>query len=124
LQAALAGRYSTLPEALRSAVLSTRRVFDDPAEQGWTIQVGLAEETSAALRLMARFKNAPVVWVHDRQYAHKLPAFWAVYAGRYASREEALAALVPLASHSQAARPLVRTLQGIRTESYPEHAPK
>jgi type II secretory pathway predicted ATPase ExeA len=124
LQATLAGRYSTLPEALRSAVLSTRRVFDDPAEQGWTIQVGLAEETSAALRLMARFKNASVVWVHDRQYAHKLPAFWAVYAGRYASREEALAALVPLASHSQAARPLVRTLQGIRTESYPEHAPK
>lgn len=120
----LAVRYGALPAALRDAVLNTRRVFDDPTEQGWTLQLGLAGDAAAALRLMARPNGGMPVWVHDRQYGGKATALWAVYAGRYASREEALAALVPLASHSQAARPLVRTLQGIRTESYPEHAPK
>jgi MSHA biogenesis protein MshM len=120
----LAVRYGALPVALRGAVLNTRRVFDDPAEQGWTLQLGLAGDAVAALRLMARPNGGAPVWVHDRQYGGKAAALWAVYAGRYASREEALAAAVPLASQFQAARPLVRTLHGIRTESYPEHAPK
>ena len=119
----LAARYGQLPSGLREAVLHTRQVFDNPAEQGWTIQLGIADTVPAAVRVLAGAKDLPPVWVHDRQYLNRQSPCWAVYVGRYASREEAVKALALLASHPQAARPLIRTLQGIRTETYPERAP-
>lgn len=119
----LAARYGQLPSGLREAVLHTRQVFDSPAEQGWTIQLGIADTVPAAVRVLTGAKDLQPVWVHDRQYPNRQSPCWAVYVGRYASREEAVKALALLASHPQAARPLIRTLQGIRTETYPERAP-
>jgi type II secretory pathway predicted ATPase ExeA len=118
----LAERYAALPAALREVVLTTRAVLDDPAQQGWTLQIGLAESAPAASRLLGGVQKSLPVWLHDRQYAGRSAA-WAVYAGRFTSRDEALAALRSLPPALQSTRPLVRTFSGIRSESYPEHSP-
>ena len=122
--APLAARYEALPPDLRAAVLHTRSVFDNPAEQGWTLQIGIADSVPSLVRLLATLKTDAPVWVHDRQYPNQRAPRWAVYVGRYASREAAVQAVSLFANKSaNAGRPLIRTLQGIRTETYPERAP-
>ena len=122
--APLAARYEALPPDLRAAVLHTRSVFDNPAEQGWTLQIGIADGVPSLVRLLATLKTDAPVWVHDRQYPNQRAPRWAVYVGRYASREAAVQAVSLFANKSaNAGRPLIRTLQGIRTETYPERAP-
>lgn len=122
--APLAARYEALPPDLRAAVLHTRGVFDNPAEQGWTLQIGIADGVPSLVRLLATLKTDAPVWVHDRQYPNQRAPRWAVYVGRYASREAAVQAVSLFANKSaNAGRPLIRTLQGIRTETYPERAP-
>lgn len=122
--APLAARYEALPPDLRAAVLHTRGVFDNPAEQGWTLQIGIADSVPSLVRLLATLKTDAPVWVHDRQYPNQRAPRWAVYVGRYASREAAVQAVSLFANKSaNAGRPLIRTLQGIRTETYPERAP-
>jgi len=122
--APLAARYEALPPDLRAAVLHTRGVFDNPAEQGWTLQIGIADSLPSLVRLLATLKTDAPVWVHDRQYPNQRAPRWAVYVGRYASREAAVQAVSLFANKSaNAGRPLIRTLQGIRTETYPERAP-
>ena len=37
---------------LREAVLQTRAVFDDPTQDFWVLQVGIADSVSGALRLL------------------------------------------------------------------------
>ncbi len=122
--APLAARYEALPLDLRAAVMHTRGVFDNPAEQGWTLQIGIADGVPSLVRLLATLKTDAPVWVHDRQYPNQRAPRWAVYVGRYASREAAVQAVSLFANKSaNAGRPLIRTLQGIRTETYPERAP-
>lgn len=122
--APLAARYEALPPDLRAAVLHTRSVFDNPAEQGWTLQIGIADGVPSLVRLLATLNTDVPVWVHDRQYPNQRAPRWAVYVGRYASREAAVQAVSLFANKSaNAGRPLIRTLQGIRTETYPERAP-
>lgn len=119
---ALGQRYAQLPADLRERVLASRAVLDDRGQQGWTLQMGIAESASAAARLAAALSALDPVWIHDRQYAGRAPV-WAVYAGRYASRAEAARALDNLAVTLSGGRPLIRTLGGIRTENYPDRAP-
>ncbi len=124
---ALAARYAHLPVPLREAVLHTRAVFDDPAQEFWVLQIGIAGDAAGARRLLARAKEADSpTWVHDRQYASPStsPAGrWAVYTGRYASRETAMQALQKFPEQTKVYSPLVRTLGRLRAESYPERAP-
>jgi len=123
---ALAERYARLPGPLRAAVLHTRGVFDDPAQDFRVLQIGLAGDAAGAQRLLEQAREAGEVWVQDRQYAPvagKSTGLWAVYAGRYASREQAVEALQHFSAPMKARRPLVRTLSRLRTESYPERAP-
>ncbi|WP_119966473.1 AAA family ATPase [Simplicispira lacusdiani] len=122
---ALAERYAQLPLALREAVLHTRSVFDDPAQDFRVLQIGLAADAAGAQRLLEQAREAGEAWVQDRQYAPQAgrPGLWAVYAGRYASREQAVQALQQFSAPMKARRPLVRTLDRLRTESYPERAP-
>lgn len=122
---ALAERYAGLPGPLRDAVLHTRGVFDDPAQDFRVLQIGLAADAAGALRLLDQAREAGEVWVQDRQYAPEAgrAGLWAVYAGRYATREQAVQALQQFSAPMKARRPLVRTLDRLRTESYPERAP-
>jgi len=122
----LAERYAGLPRPLREAVLRTRGVFDDPAQDFRVLQIGLAGDAAGAQRLLEQAREAGDVWVQDRQYTlagEQRPGLWAVYAGRYATREQALEALQHFSAPMKARRPLVRTLSRLRTESYPERAP-
>ena len=120
----LTSRYALLPATLRDGVLRTREVFDNTAEAGWTVQIGIASDVPAALRLVNGLKTQAPVWVHDRQYANQQAPSWAVYVGLYASRDEATQAVPQFASAvAKAGRPLVRSLERIRTETYPERAP-
>ena len=120
----LANRYALLPAALRDGVLRTRQVFDNTAEDGWTVQIGIATDVPAAMRLLNSLKTQAPVWVHDRQYANQQTPSWAVYAGLYASRNEAAQAVPEFVNvAAKAGRPMVRSLQRIRTETYPERAP-
>ena len=120
----LANRYALLPASLRDAVLRTRQVFDNSAEDRWTVQIGIATDVPATMRLLNRLKDQSPVWVHDRQYANQQGPSWAVYAGLYASRDEAAQAVPQFVNvAAKAGRPLVRSLQRIRTETYPERAP-
>ena len=120
----LTSRYALLPAPLRDGVLRTREVFDNTAEAGWTVQIGIASDVPAALRLVNGLKTQAPVWVHDRQYANQQAPSWAVYVGLYASRDEATQAVPQFASAvAKAGRPLVRSLERIRTETYPERAP-
>lgn len=120
----LGSRYALLPAPLRDVVLRTREVFDNTAETGWTVQIGIASDVPAAMRLVNGLKTQAPVWVHDRQYANQQAPTWAVYVGLYASRDEAAQAVPQLVSAvAKAGRPMVRSLQRIRTETYPERAP-
>jgi septal ring-binding cell division protein DamX len=120
----LASRYALLPAPLRDVVLRTREVFDNTAETGWTVQIGIASDVPAAMRLVNGLKTQAPLWVHDRQYANQQAPTWAVYVGLYASRDEAAQAVPQFASAAaKAGRPLVRSLERIRTETYPERAP-
>lgn len=122
-----AARYAHLPAPLRDAVLQTRAVFDDPAQEFWVLQIGIAGDTAGALRLLAQTREAGgEAWVHDRMYpsqsgGHAL--LWAIYLGRHASREQAQQALLHLPSTISVYRPMIRTLGRLRTEAYPERAP-
>lgn len=122
-----ATRYAHLPVLLRDAVLQTRAVFDDPAQEFWVLQIGIAGDSAGALRLLARARDAGgEPWAHDRMYASQQggnAVLWAVYMGRYASREQALQALQNLPPAIKVYRPLVRTLSRLRVEAYPERAP-
>lgn len=122
-----ATRYAHLPVLLRDAVLQTRAVFDDPAQEFWVLQIGIAGDSAGALRLLARAREAGgEPWAHDRMYASQQggnAVLWAVYMGRYASREQALQALQNLPPAIKVYRPLVRTLSRLRVEAYPERAP-
>jgi len=122
---ALAERYAGLPGPLRDAVLHTRGVFDDPAQDFRVLQIGLAADAAGALRLLDQAREAGEVWVQDRQYAPEASraGLWAVYVGRYATREQAVQALQQFSAPIKARRPMVRTLDRLRTESYPERAP-
>jgi MSHA biogenesis protein MshM len=123
----LAARYAHLAAPLREAVLHTRTVFDDPAQEFWVLQIGIAGDAAGALRLLARAREADSpTWVHDRQYASPSASptgRWAVYTGRYVSREVAMQALQKFPAQTKLYSPLVRTLGRLRTESYPERAP-
>ncbi|MDP2418238.1 MAG: AAA family ATPase [Hydrogenophaga sp.] len=120
----LASRYAALPAPLLDSVLRTREVFDNPAEVGWTVQIGIATDVPATLRLVNSLKAHTPVWVHDRQYSNQQAPSWAVYVGLYASRDEASQAVPQFVNAAvKAGRPLVRSLQRIRTETYPERAP-
>jgi type II secretory pathway predicted ATPase ExeA len=122
--ATLAERYESLPPSVRDIVLRTRHVFDNPSEQGWTLQIGTAADVPSLVRLLTTLKTDVPVWVQDRHYPNQSSPCWAVYLGRYASREAAVQALSLMANTpTRAGRPLIRTLQGIRTEPYPERAP-
>ena len=108
-------------------MLQTRAVFDDPAQEFWVLQIGIAGDSAGALRLLARAREAGgEPWAHDRMYANQQggnAVLWAVYMGRYASREQALQALQNLPPAIKVYRPLVRTLSRLRVEAYPERAP-
>ncbi|MBA4112223.1 MAG: ATPase [Verminephrobacter sp.] len=120
-------RYAHLPALLRDAVLQTRAVFDDPAQEFWVLQIGIAGDSAGALRLLARARETGVEpWAHDRMYPSQQggnAVLWAVYMGRYASREQALQALQNLPAAIKVYRPMVRTLSRLRVEAYPERAP-
>lgn len=122
-----AARYAHLPAPLRDAVLQTRAVFDDPAQEFWVLQIGIAGDTAGALRLLAQTREAGgEAWVHDRMYPSQQggnAVLWAVYRGRYVSREQALQALQSLPVALKVYRPMVRTLSRLRDEAYPERAP-
>ena len=126
-QGALGARYAHLAAPLRDAVLQTRAVFDDPAQEFWVLQIGIAGDAVGARRLLARAQEAGgPIWVHDRQYgslAANPTGRWAVYTGRYESRAAALQALQKFPAQTKVYSPLVRTLGRLRTESYPERAP-
>jgi type II secretory pathway predicted ATPase ExeA/septal ring-binding cell division protein DamX len=115
-------RYASLPAELRAQVLASRAVLDDASQQGWTLQLGIADSSLAAARLAGQAAGLSPVWVHDRAYARRGPV-WAVYAGRYASREDAARALQSLTATPGGGRPQIRTLGGIRSEPYPDRAP-
>jgi len=125
--ASLAARYGHLPVPLRDAVQQTRAVFDDPAQEFWVLQIGIAGDAAGALRLMDRAREAGAEsWVHDRMYPSQHgghAVLWAVYMGRYASREQAVQVLQNLPAPVKAHRPMVRTLSRLRAETYPERAP-
>ena len=108
-------------------MLQTRAVFDDPAQEFWVLQIGIAGDAVGARRLLARAQEAGgPIWVHDRQYgslAANPTGRWAVYTGRYESRAAALQALQKFPAQTKVYSPLVRTLGRLRTESYPERAP-
>jgi len=120
-------RYAALPAALREAVLRTRAVFDDPAQDFWVLQIGLADSAAGALRLLDQARQAGVeVWVQDRIYpGSKAPAapVWAVYAGRHANRAQAVQNLQEWPPSLKTHKPLPRSLVRLRAETYPERAP-
>lgn len=121
-------RYAALAPALSEAVLRTRAVFDDPAQDFWVIQLGFAEDSAGALRLleMARQTGAEV-WLQDRVYPAKTSGsavhVWAVYAGRYADRATAVQNLQKWPDSLKRYKPLQRSLLRLRTENYPDRVP-
>ena len=128
-QEPLEQRYAPLPPTLREAVLHTRAVFDDPAQDFWVLQVGIADSASGALRLQEQARQAGAeVWVQDRAYpGHKdktkMVGLWAVYAGRYASRAQAVQNLQKWPDALKTHKPLPRSLVRLREETYPERVP-
>jgi septal ring-binding cell division protein DamX len=129
LQDTLEQRYADVPPALREAVLQTRAVFDDPTQDFWVLQVGIADSVSGALRLLEQTRQAGVeAWVQDRAYpGHKdktkTVGLWAVYAGRYASRAQAVQNLQKWPDALKIHKPLPRSLVRLREETYPERVP-
>jgi type II secretory pathway predicted ATPase ExeA/septal ring-binding cell division protein DamX len=129
VQEALEQRYAAVPPALREAVLHTRAVFDDPAQDFWVLQVGIADSSSGALRLQEQARQAGAeVWVQDRAYPghkdkSKMVGLWAVYAGRYASRAQAVQNLQKWPDALKTHKPLPRSLVRVREETYPERVP-
>ena len=129
LQDTLEQRYADVPPALREAVLQTRAVFDDPTQDFWVLQVGIADSVSGALRLLEQTRQAGVeAWVQDRAYpGHKdktkTVGLWAVYAGRYASRAQAVQNLQKWPDALKTHKPLPRSLVRLREETYPERVP-
>jgi hypothetical protein len=118
-----------VPPALREAVLQTRAVFDDPAQDFWVVQTGLSDSAAGALRLLELARQAGAeVWVQDRAYpGHKdktkMVGLWAVYAGRYASRAQAVQNLQKWPDALKIHKPLPRSLVRLREETYPERVP-
>ncbi len=129
VQETLAQRYAPLPPALREAVLHTRAVFDDPAQDFWVLQTGLSDSAAGALRLLEQARQAGAeAWVQDRAYpGHKdntrMVGLWAVYAGRYASRAQAVQNLQKWPDTLKTHKPLPRSLVRVREETYPERVP-
>jgi len=121
-------RYALLAPALREAVLHTRAVFDDPAQEFWVLQIGLSSSAMGALRLLklAQHTNAEV-WVQDRIYhpgaQGQATPVWAVYAGRYATRVQAAQKLEEWPASLKTNKPLPRSLVRLRAETYPERVP-
>ncbi|WP_052382538.1 AAA family ATPase [Comamonas granuli] len=126
-QDATGQRYAALPAALREAVLRTRAVFDDPAQEFWVLQIGLADSAAGALRLLEQARQPGTeVWVQDRIYpGSRAPAapVWAVYVGRHASRAQAVQNLQEWPASRKTHKPLPRSLGRLRAETYPERAP-
>jgi type II secretory pathway predicted ATPase ExeA len=129
VQEPLERRYASLPPALREAVLHTRAVFDDPAQDFWVLQTGLSDSAAGALRLLEQARQAGAeAWVQDRAYpGHKdntrMVGLWAVYAGRYASRAQAMQNLQKWPDALKTHKPLPRSLVRVREETYPERVP-
>jgi len=121
-------RYALLAPALREAVVHTRAVFDDPAQEFWVLQIGLSSSAVGALRLLklAQQTNAEV-WVQDRIYypgtQNQAAPVWAVYAGRYATRAQAVQKLQEWPASLKTNKPLPRSLVRLRAETYPERVP-
>jgi len=122
-------RYAAVPPALREAVLHTRAVFDDPVQDFWVLQTGLSDSAAGALRLLEQARQAGAeAWVQDRAYpGHKdktkMVGLWAVYAGRYASRAQAVQNLQKWPDALKIHKPLPRSLVRLREETYPERVP-
>jgi type II secretory pathway predicted ATPase ExeA len=124
-------RYAGLPADLQQWVERSRVFLDDPALQGWTVQIGFARDVTNLRYLLAQVKDLSPVWFHDRHYAKPntakgtqgLGTVWSVYVGRYDSRHQANEAIRRLPLVLQNARPLIRTFGGIRSEPYPERPP-
>jgi MSHA biogenesis protein MshM len=129
VQEGLAQRYALLPPPLREAVLRTRAVFDDPAQDFWVLQLGIADNANGALRLLEQAHLAGFeAWVQDRAYpGHKdktrMVSLWAVYAGRYTSRALAVQNLQKWPDALKTHKPLPRSLLRVREETYPERVP-
>jgi type II secretory pathway predicted ATPase ExeA len=121
-------RYATVNPALRETLLRTRAVFDEPAQDFWVVQVGLADSEAGALRLVQQITQAGVeVWLQDRVYVDKSSGIamnaWAVYAGRYTDRASAMQNLQKWPASLKTYKPLPRSLVRLRTEAYPERVP-
>lgn len=129
VQQTLEQRYAGLHPLLHEAVLNTRAVFDDPAQQFWVLQVGVADSPGGALRLLEQARQTGTeLWVQDRAYpGHKdktkMVGLWAVYAGRYASRAQAVQNLQKWPNALKTHKPLPRSLVRVREETYPERVP-
>ena len=123
---ALADRYSHLAGAFLDAVLFTRRLFDDPTQQGWTVEVAQADDTASAMKAWVTAARVGPAWVHDRQpgaRAWPKRAVWVVYVGRYHSFTEALRAQGALQAQLPHLRMELRTLEKIRQVPYPDLPP-
>lgn len=119
---AVALRYAALAPALREQVLRSRAWLDDPAQEGWVIQLGLSHSATAAQAVCAQVAALGPCWVHDRKYEGKI-AQWTVYTGQFAQRTLAQQAVGRLPPALSAQRPLIRSLAAIRSEPYPDVPP-
>lgn len=123
-------RYADWPAPLREAVLRTRAVFDDPAQEFWVIQIGVASDVAGALALMQKLSQSEAeteVWMQDRVYVGQASGaamhVLAVYAGRFPDRSSAMQRLQKWPDSLKTFKPLPRSLLRLRTEAYPERVP-
>jgi hypothetical protein len=124
----LQARYAALPPQLRDAVLRTRAVFDDPTQEFWVVQIGVANDVAGALSLMQMARQAGAeIWLQDRVYPGQAAGgalnVLAVYAGRYPDRSSAVQNLQKWPDSLKPYKPLPRSLLRLRTEAYPERVP-
>lgn len=124
---AVSQRYAALAPALREAVLRTRAVFDDPAQEFWTLRIGIAANAEGAQRLLALARQSQEpVWVHERAHPSgnaDAPPVWAVYVGRHTDRAQAGQSLEQWPAPLKAYKPLALPLSGLRAQPYPERLP-
>jgi len=109
-------------------VLRTRAVFDDPAQEFWVIQIGVASDAAGALSLMQKISQTEAdVWLQDRVYVGQASGgamnVLAVYAGRFPDRSSAMQRLQKWPDSLKTYKPLPRSLVRLRTEAYPERVP-
>ncbi len=117
------------PPALREAVLHTRAVFDDPAQEFWVLQIGMARHAAGALepagagspdRCRGLGAGPRVCWP---QASGDAMTVLAVYAGRYPDRSSAMQNLQKWPDSLKTYKPLPRSLVRLRAETYPERVP-